>query len=153
MKFLFSVCFITVSLTINAQIHKLEKLKGTWLIRFADNSKAGIIYQDSILTKLDWSADGKSLLGEQQIKTAEGGSYNHVIYTYNVHSKQFTYSENGGPNQPLIIDGNVWIYPAGTYRTLNTFNRSASEIVYEVQKMEGNQWRTIKKGSERKIKE
>lgn len=144
-------CFLGLSLSAKAQLSKLEKLKGTWLIIVADTAKNGTIHQDSILTKLAWSADGKSLSGEQRIKTAAGVSYGQVSYTYDSSNDQFSYSENGEKGSPLIIHGDTWIYPAGNYRTLNTFNKTGNQIIYEVQKLTGNKWITTKTGKENKL--
>jgi hypothetical protein len=148
---IFLLSFLGLSLSVQAQLSRLEKLKGTWLITRADTSNNDVISQDSIITKLYWSKDDRSLEGKQKIKINGRITFNEIRYNFNGNTGGFSYSENSGPDSPLVIDGNVWIYPAGNFRTLNTFNDTGTEIIYEVQELVNDKWVTTRSGKEIKI--
>lgn len=130
---------------------KLDVLRGTWLITYADTAKNGSITQDSIVTTLSWNKNGDILGGNQELRANGRLEKTPVEFHFDSRTGTYSYSENNNPPSPLIIDGKRWIYPGGNYRTVNTFNSDNTVINYEVQQLMGKQWITEKSGKEIKL--
>jgi len=130
---------------------KLDVMRGSWLITYPDTAKNGSIHQDSILTTLSWNAKGDTLSGYQEIKTSVPTQKATVKFVFDSRTGNYSYAENSNKPSPVIIEGRKWIYPAGNYRTVNTFNKENTVIVYQVQQLNKNGWITIKTGKEVKI--
>jgi len=125
---------------------KLDVLRGTWLITYPDTAKNGSIDQDSILTKLSWNAKGDILSGYQEIKANGHIKKTTIKFVFDSRTGKYSYAENSNKPSLVIIEGKRWIYPAGNYRTVNTFNKENTVIIYQVQQLNKKGWITIKTG-------
>ncbi len=142
--------------SVASKLQQLDRMKGTWLLTYADTAKSGFVHQDTILTTFKWSAKRDSLLGKQEIRDAGGISHVYIVYSYDQKSGQYFYIESTDPKSypaaaPLIVNGETWIYPNGESRVLNVFSHSGRMVTYYVQVRQSEKWLTTKSGTETKI--
>jgi len=147
----FVLCFL-LPLAASAQQDPLKAYAGTWVI-FKDSTKKDTL----CVTKVTW-LPGKLKAG-QVIH-----SRNSCFYRYAPRAGIYSYYEkdargNISAASDITIDGRTWTYHHHTsgdelWRTLNIFNGSGDEIIYQTQRSDdqGKTWTTTRTGKEYRLK-